>query len=48
MPVRICDGTVIGAGAVVTRDIVEPGIYAGNPARKIRALPTPPQSPPID
>nr|WP_295885335.1 acyltransferase [uncultured Devosia sp.] len=39
MPVSICDGVVIGAGAVVTRDITEPGIYAGNPARKLRALP---------
>lgn len=39
MPVSICDGVVIGAGAVVTRDIAEPGIYAGNPARKLRALP---------
>lgn len=38
MPVSICSGTVIGAGAVVTRDIKEPGIYAGNPARKLRAL----------
>jgi acetyltransferase-like isoleucine patch superfamily enzyme len=36
LPVRICDGVVIGAGAVVTRNIVEPGIYAGNPARKIK------------
>lgn len=44
MPVRICDGAVIGAGAVVTRDIAEPGIYAGNPARKIRALPARAQS----
>lgn len=39
MPVSICSGAVIGAGAVVTRDIKEPGIYAGNPARKLRALP---------
>ncbi|MGJ7915480.1 acyltransferase [Massilia sp. LXY-6] len=38
MPVQICDGTVIGAGAVVTKDILEPGIYAGNPARRIRPL----------
>ena len=38
MPVRIVDGTVIGAGSVVTKDIVEPGIYAGNPARKIRSF----------
>jgi acetyltransferase-like isoleucine patch superfamily enzyme len=38
MPVRIVDGTVIGAGAVVTHDILEPGVYAGNPARKLRSL----------
>lgn len=38
LPVSICDGAVIGAGSVVTRDITEPGIYAGNPARKIRDL----------
>lgn len=38
LPVQIADDTVIGAGSVVTRDIVEPGVYAGNPARKIRAL----------
>ncbi len=36
LPVQICDDVVIGAGAVVTRDIVAPGIYAGSPARKIR------------
>jgi len=36
LPVSICDNVVVGAGAVVTRDIIEPGIYAGNPARKIR------------
>jgi acetyltransferase-like isoleucine patch superfamily enzyme len=38
LPVNICDGAVIGAGAVVTRDINESGIYAGNPARKIRNI----------
>lgn len=38
LPVSIADGTVIGAGAVVTRDITEPGVYAGNPARKVRPL----------
>jgi acetyltransferase-like isoleucine patch superfamily enzyme len=38
LPVFICDGVVIGAGAVVTRDISEPGIYAGNPARLLRRL----------
>ncbi len=35
LPVTICDKVVIGAGSVVTRDITEPGIYAGNPAKKI-------------
>jgi len=38
MPVRICDGAVIGAGAVVTKDIKEKGIYAGNPAKLLRKL----------
>ena len=38
MPVSICDRVVIGAGAVVTKSIVEPGVYAGNPARKLRSL----------
>jgi acetyltransferase-like isoleucine patch superfamily enzyme len=40
LPVRICSGTVIGAGAVVTRDIDEPAVYAGNPARLLRRLET--------
>ena len=35
LPVRITDNVVIGAGAVVTRDITEAGTYAGNPARKL-------------
>lgn len=39
MPVSICDGTVIGAGAVVTRSIDRPGVYAGNPARFLKDLP---------
>lgn len=38
LPVQICDHAVIGAGAVVTKDITEPGVYAGNPARKIRSI----------
>lgn len=38
LPVQVCSDTVIGAGAVVTRDIQEPGIYAGNPARKLRSI----------
>jgi len=32
LPVRICEGAVIGAGAVVTKDIDVPGVYVGNPA----------------
>jgi acetyltransferase-like isoleucine patch superfamily enzyme len=36
LPVSICSGVVIGAGSVVTKDITEPGIYAGNPARRKR------------
>ncbi|MGI9205279.1 MAG: acyltransferase [Woeseiaceae bacterium] len=39
LPVTIAAGTVIGAGSVVTRDIDEPGIYAGNPAMRLRSLP---------
>jgi acetyltransferase-like isoleucine patch superfamily enzyme len=39
MPVEICDNVVIGAGAVVTKSIDKPGVYAGNPARLLRALP---------
>jgi acetyltransferase-like isoleucine patch superfamily enzyme len=38
LPVAIVDRVVIGAGAVVTRDIDQPGVYAGNPARLLRAL----------
>ena len=38
LPVTICDHVVIGAGSVVTKDITEPGIYAGNPARLLRSL----------
>jgi acetyltransferase-like isoleucine patch superfamily enzyme len=41
LPVSICDHVVIGAGAVVTRDIGEPGVYAGNPARLLRVLAKP-------
>jgi acetyltransferase-like isoleucine patch superfamily enzyme len=38
LPVTICDSAVIGAGAVVTKDVLEPGVYAGNPARLLRRL----------
>ena len=36
LPVQIVDNVVIGAGAVVTKDLLEPGVYVGNPARLIR------------
>lgn len=35
LPVTICPGVVIGAGAVVTKDITVPGKYAGNPAVRL-------------
>jgi acetyltransferase-like isoleucine patch superfamily enzyme len=38
LPVTICDGAVVGAGAVVTKNITEPGFYVGNPARLLRRL----------
>ena len=38
LPVRICNDCVIGAGAVVTKDLLVPGIYAGNPARMLRRI----------
>jgi acetyltransferase-like isoleucine patch superfamily enzyme len=36
LPVNICDHAVIGAGAVVTKDITRAGVYAGNPARLLK------------
>ena len=38
LPVKICSGSVIGAGSVVTKDIDIKGTYAGNPARLLRKL----------
>lgn len=38
LPVEICEGCVIGAGSVVTKDIKIKGVYAGNPARLLRKL----------
>ena len=38
LPVAICEGAVIGAGSVVTRDIIRKGVYAGNPARLLKLL----------
>lgn len=38
LPVEITDNVVIGAGAVVSQDITQSGVYGGNPARRIRAI----------
>ena len=38
LPVSIVDRVVIGAGAVVTKDISVAGIYAGNPAKLVRGF----------
>jgi acetyltransferase-like isoleucine patch superfamily enzyme len=38
LPVEICDNVVIGAGAVVTKNITVCGVYAGNPARFIKSI----------
>jgi len=38
LPVTIADNVVIGAGSVVTKDLLEPGVYAGNPARLLRSF----------
>ena len=36
LPVKITDNVVIGAGSVVTKDILVSGVYCGNPAKKIK------------
>ena len=38
LPVKICDRVVIGAGSVVTKDILKPGFYAGNPIKFLRKI----------
>ena len=37
-PVTIGENAIIGAGSVVTHDIPNNEIWAGNPAKKIRTL----------
>ena len=36
LPVTVCDDAVIGAGAVVTKDITDAGVYVGNPAKLMK------------
>lgn len=36
--IHIGSGCIIGAGSVVTKDCIDNGIYAGNPAKLIRKL----------
>ena len=36
LPVKINSGVVIGAGSVVTKDILKKGTYAGNPAKLLK------------
>jgi acetyltransferase-like isoleucine patch superfamily enzyme len=38
LPINICENVVIGAAAVVTKDISISGIYVGNPAKLIRKI----------
>ncbi len=36
--IQITDRVIVGAGSVVIKDIIFPGVYAGNPVRKIRDI----------
>ena len=38
LPISICDNVVIGAGSVVTKDINQSGVYAGNPAKLLKTF----------
>lgn len=39
--VSVGDGAVVGAGSVVTRDVAEASVVAGNPARPLASLASP-------
>ena len=34
--ISLCDDTIVAAGAVLLEDTLEPGVYAGVPARKVK------------
>jgi putative colanic acid biosynthesis acetyltransferase WcaF len=36
--VTICDGVLLGANSLVSRDISEPGTYAGQPVKKLSGV----------
>jgi len=38
LPVEICDNVVIGASSVVTKNITQPGVYVGNPAKFLKEI----------
>ena len=38
LPVKIVSGCVIGAGSVVTKDLLKKGVYVGNPAKFVRKI----------
>lgn len=38
LPINICDNVVVGAGAVVTKDIIKSGFYIGNPAKFLKNI----------
>jgi acetyltransferase-like isoleucine patch superfamily enzyme len=38
--VIIGEEAVVGAGAVVTKDVADGGVVVGNPARVVRSAPT--------
>jgi len=37
--ISICSNVIAGAGAVIVKDITDPGIYVGCPAKKIKPFP---------
>ena len=38
LPVKITSGCIIGAGSVVTKNLLIKGVYAGNPAKLLRKI----------
>lgn len=38
LPVTIADNIVVGAGSVVTKNLIKTGYYAGNPARFLKKI----------